>query len=38
MNSPATTENNWQWRLKPGELTDKEEEQLRKWVKIYNRD
>ncbi|KAA8478939.1 4-alpha-glucanotransferase/malto-oligosyltrehalose synthase,TIGR02401 [Arcticibacter tournemirensis] len=38
MNSPATTENNWQWRLKPGELTGKEEEQLRKWVKIYNRD
>jgi 4-alpha-glucanotransferase len=37
MNIPASTEKNWLWRLKPGELTAAVEELLREWVKLYYR-
>lgn len=38
MNSPASAENNWLWRLKPGQLTSREEEMLSEWVKTYGRE
>lgn len=37
MNTPASTESNWLWRLQPGQLTPAAEEQLREWTKLYNR-
>jgi 4-alpha-glucanotransferase len=37
MNTPASKDNNWSWRLKPGQLTSKVEKRLRKWTEIYNR-
>jgi 4-alpha-glucanotransferase len=37
MNTPASTDNNWQWRLKPKTLTRKIEKELANWVLLYNR-
>lgn len=37
MNTPATTERNWKWRLRPGSLSESHEEKLKAWVKFYNR-
>lgn len=37
MNMPASTENNWGWRMQPGELTQLMQKKLRKLVLIYNR-
>ena len=34
---PASIEKNWMWRLKPGQLNEKIEAELRKWVVMYNR-
>ncbi len=38
MNTPASIEGNWLWRLKPDVLTNIVENQLREWTKLYNRD
>ncbi|MBK7883638.1 MAG: 4-alpha-glucanotransferase [Chitinophagaceae bacterium] len=37
MNTPASGDNNWQWRLLPGQLTQQAQQQLREWTKMYNR-
>lgn len=37
MNSPASVENNWIWRLKPGQLGKNEEDLLNEWTRIYDR-
>ncbi|ANE53158.1 malto-oligosyltrehalose synthase [Flavisolibacter tropicus] len=37
MNKPSSTENNWGWRLQPGQLHGNVEHQLREWVYLYNR-
>ncbi|GLU52105.1 malto-oligosyltrehalose synthase [Dyadobacter frigoris] len=37
MNSPGSSENNWEWRLLPGQLTKKTEKQLKHWTVLYNR-
>ena len=37
MNTPSSGSGNWQWRLQPGQLTGEVEEQLREWVKMFNR-
>lgn len=38
MNTPALGENNWQWRLIPGQVTADAEDLLKEWTTIYNRD
>ena len=38
MNTPASGENNWGWRLMPGQLTAADEERLRQWTIMYNRE
>ncbi|MGZ5135297.1 MAG: 4-alpha-glucanotransferase, partial [Flavitalea sp.] len=38
MNIPASAENNWGWRLLPGQLTGIAERNLRKWTRMYNRE
>lgn len=38
MNLPASLEGNWEWRLPPGQLTNREVEKLREWVTLYHRD
>lgn len=38
MNIPASGDNNWGWRLLPGQLTGAEEERLRQWTILYNRE
>jgi 4-alpha-glucanotransferase len=38
MNTPASAENNWLWRLKPGQLNADAEQLLKEWSFIYNRD
>jgi 4-alpha-glucanotransferase len=38
MNTPSSGENNWSWRMLPGQLTWNAEELLRKWAYLYNRD
>jgi 4-alpha-glucanotransferase len=38
MNTPASTQNNWGWRLLPGQLTGIAERNLRKWTRMYNRE
>jgi len=38
MNTPASGDNNWQWRLLPGQITDDAENRLIEWVKLYHRD
>jgi 4-alpha-glucanotransferase len=37
MNTPASTKNNWQWRMSQEMLTDSVVKKLRKWVKTYRR-
>lgn len=37
INTPSTTENNWKWRLIPGDITLETEKKLLEWVKRYNR-
>lgn len=37
LNTPGSGENNWQWRLKPGQLTHDEEKWLKKMTKMFNR-
>lgn len=38
MNTPASVEKNWGWRLKPNQLKEKYSRRLREWVKMYNRE
>jgi malto-oligosyltrehalose synthase/4-alpha-glucanotransferase len=38
MNVPASGEDNWSWRLLPGQLASWAEEQLKEWTLLYNRD
>jgi 4-alpha-glucanotransferase len=37
MNTPASGENNWRWRLLPDQLSAEEENRLKEWTRIYNR-
>jgi malto-oligosyltrehalose synthase/4-alpha-glucanotransferase len=37
MNTPSSAENNWLWRLVPGQLKTDTEINLKEWTKIYNR-
>lgn len=37
LNTPASAENNWTWRLLPDQLTTAIEEQLREWTALYDR-
>jgi malto-oligosyltrehalose synthase/4-alpha-glucanotransferase len=37
MNMPSSADGNWLWRLKPGQITVKTENKLRRLVKLYNR-
>ncbi len=37
MNTPGTVNNNWLWRLQPGEASKKLEAMLRDWVETFNR-
>jgi len=37
MNTPASLDKNWVWRLKPGQLKKKYARKLKNWVKMYNR-
>ena len=37
MNTPASVENNWAWRLKSKQLKPKYSKRLKSWVKFYNR-
>ncbi|GEO09173.1 4-alpha-glucanotransferase [Segetibacter aerophilus] len=37
MNTPASGENNWQWRLLPNQVTSDAETLLKEWTKLYNR-
>lgn len=37
INMPASTANNWLWRLLPGQLHPAHEKRLKEWVKLYNR-
>jgi malto-oligosyltrehalose synthase/4-alpha-glucanotransferase len=37
MNKPSSTENNWNWRLVPGQLSANAESQLKEWVYLYDR-
>lgn len=37
MNTPASLQKNWVWRLKPGQLKRKYARRLKNWVEVYNR-
>jgi 4-alpha-glucanotransferase len=37
MNTPASSENNWQWRLLPGQITKEAGKQLKEWTTLFNR-
>jgi malto-oligosyltrehalose synthase/4-alpha-glucanotransferase len=37
MNTPASVENNWVWRLKRGQLKKEHQKRLLKWTKIFGR-
>jgi len=37
MNTPSSGENNWAWRLTPGQVNAATERQLLEWTKMYNR-
>lgn len=37
MNIPAAPQDNWQWRLKAGQLTISLQQQLSEWVQLYGR-
>lgn len=38
MNVPSSVENNWAWRLAPGQLTSETEKKLLEWARTYNRE
>ncbi|WP_018614233.1 4-alpha-glucanotransferase [Segetibacter koreensis] len=38
INTPASGENNWEWRLIPHQVTIDAENRLREWTIMYNRD
>ncbi len=38
MNVPSSAENNWAWRLTPGQLTADTEKWLQEWTRTYNRE
>ena len=38
MNTPASGQNNWAWRLLPGQITTEAENNLIQWTAIYNRE
>lgn len=37
MNKPSSGENNWNWRLVPGQLAADAEDQLKEWTYLYDR-
>jgi len=37
MNTPSSGENNWAWRLMPGQLSYDAEHQLKEWTYLYDR-
>jgi malto-oligosyltrehalose synthase/4-alpha-glucanotransferase len=37
MNIPASGENNWNWRLLPGQSNEEVENRLKEWTELYNR-
>lgn len=37
MNTPSFTENNWSWRLVPGQLSAETEDHLKQWVDLFDR-
>ncbi|MGZ3938633.1 MAG: 4-alpha-glucanotransferase, partial [Flavisolibacter sp.] len=37
MNTPSSGDNNWSWRLIPGQLSSEAEHRLRDWTYLYNR-
>ncbi|MCW3108530.1 MAG: 4-alpha-glucanotransferase [Segetibacter sp.] len=37
MNVPASGENNWKWRLLPGQISTDAENRLKEWTTLYNR-
>lgn len=37
MNKPSSGENNWNWRLVPGQLSADTENQLKEWAYLYDR-
>jgi 4-alpha-glucanotransferase len=37
MNIPASAENNWSWRLLPGQINEEVENKLKEWTELYNR-
>lgn len=37
MNTPSTADNNWQWRMKPDQLTDNVAQSLLALARLYNR-
>jgi 4-alpha-glucanotransferase len=37
MNKPSSADNNWNWRLAPGQLSAETEHQLREWTLMYDR-
>lgn len=38
MNMPASTEENWKWRIKSNMITSKDRKRLKNWTRMYNRD
>jgi malto-oligosyltrehalose synthase/4-alpha-glucanotransferase len=38
MNVPSSAENNWAWRLTPGQLNQDAERLLQEWTRTYNRE
>ncbi|MGZ3881627.1 MAG: 4-alpha-glucanotransferase, partial [Flavisolibacter sp.] len=37
MNTPSSGDNNWSWRLTPGQLSSEAEHRLRDWTYLYDR-
>ena len=37
MNTPSVAENNWSWRLVPGQINHDTEQKLLDWTTVYNR-
>lgn len=37
MNTPASDQNNWQWRMLPDQLSDEIDKRLKDWTVLYNR-
>jgi 4-alpha-glucanotransferase len=38
INTPASSKDNWQWRLMPNQVTEDAEKMLKEWTIFYNRD